>query len=113
MIPRNPHLVVALSGLIWLVACGVGDTSRRDPPTPHPSTEQAFGTPTPANVIDQVRVRADLAAMRQHVKNVRAAEGTSPPRRELETLGTSYRLGEEYDYDERTGEILSRTYPDF
>lgn len=109
--PRLP----ACFGLLLLTCLQACDHPQPVTPTDrqqHPSTATAMGQPTPAAVIDEVKIKLDLAVLRRTIQSQQGTSGSSPLRTELEKLETNYKIGEEYSYDESTGTLSSKSRPE-
>jgi hypothetical protein len=101
---------LVLPALLLLVAAC--EKPAPPPPTGRPATGTVGGAPTPAALVDRVRVQTDLAALRSAIQIYRGTNNAFPSQSNLDALQTNYRIGVEYDYDATTGVVRSRTWPE-
>ena len=94
-----------------LAALTLNACSKEEAPPPEAPAGPVAGT-TPRATIDRVKVKTDLAALREGVKLYKTDhEGDLPP--DLDSLGVSgLYYGEYYVYDAATGEVHCTELPD-
>jgi hypothetical protein len=104
-------------GVVVLTGCSK-PTGDLKPPKSIPVKLGAQGglprAPTsPANTarIDEARVRVELAAVRSAVREHQMLNGSSPPG--IGVLDLKLRFEADLQYDPATGQVKSRTYPQY
>jgi len=100
--------------LALLPACG-GDNDTDEAPVAQPADRpvdsDAFGKRSPQSTIDRTKVKTDLISMRAQIRLMHGSNSAYPSKEELEFLQTQYKIGVEYEYDQKAGEVRSKTFP--
>jgi hypothetical protein len=108
---RTHHLLAVLLLLAPACKSKIVATAEIDAGVRSPALPIGGDAPLELSKPDETRVKLDLVAIRAEVS--RRKESGSPPPASVAELGIRLHFPADIDYDPRTGEVHSKTYPRF